>query len=597
MQTSVQKLPSMSKELFLFFMRPYYKYMFLLLLVVIGFSSIWPIDSYILKRVIDFAGEIHGTNSESGYLMALKWGGVFFIWWEVCNIVWRFYNFVYSRCIPQIQGDVINALYANIQYNNHTFFQRNLAGEITYRIVEASRAFVFCLNWLYTILLRQVFAVIISVCVLWTIDVYFALIFLIWIVCFFGILLFATLSMNKVSEDYASQRTIISGKLVDTITNIFSVRLYNNHAIERDYLNKFVKTSVKTNVDMQIYILKTRYVLSLSCSVMAACMIAYGIMSSNFGEISAGDMAMMIALMTSMSVEIWQVTEGIGGFVESLGAFTQTVDLVNASRDDESFNANNSIATMPDLQVSSGSIIFKDVCFRYENSDVVLQNLNVIIKGGQSVGLVGFTGSGKSTFLNMIHRLYTPISGSVFIDDQDIEDMSISSICRNISVIPQNPLLFDRTILDNIKYGSENATIAEVAEAARIAYIHDEIMALPNGYSTMCGEFGSKLSGGQRQRVIIARSILKNAPILLLDEATSALDNVTEKLIQKSLEHIMPGKTVIAIAHRLSTIQRMDRLLVFSEGKIVEDGTHAELLRKNGLYTKLWESQTAGFID
>ena len=249
-----------------------------------------------------------------------------------------------------------------------------------------------------------------------------------------------------------------------------------------------------------------------------------------------------------------------------------------------------------ELKVIRGAISFDRVLFHYKGITPLFHNKSVIIGAGQKVGLVGYSGSGKSTFVNLILRPYDVTEGSILIDGQDIRKCTQDSLRKNIAMIPQDPSLFHRTLIDNIRYGCENASDEEVVEAARRAHAHDFIAKLPQGYNSLVGERGVKLSGGQRQRIAIARAILKNAPILILDEATSALDSVVESDIQQSLWELMQGKTTIVIAHRLSTLLHMDRILVFEQGKIVEDGSHTQLLTKNGMYKTLWEAQVGGFL-
>ncbi len=209
---------------------------------------------------------------------------------------------------------------------------------------------------------------------------------------------------------------------------------------------------------------------------------------------------------------------------------------------------------------------------------------------------MGYSGSGKSTFVSLILRLYEVTDGRILIDGHDIKDITEDSLRRNIALIPQDPSLFHRSIMDNIRYGRTDATDEEVIEAAKSSHAHEFISRLPEGYQSLVGERGVKLSGGQRQRIAIARAILKKAPILILDEATSQLDSVTESYIQESFGALMQGKTTIVIAHRLSTLLHMDRILVFDKGKIVEDGTHHELLKSGGLYKTLWDAQVGGFL-
>ncbi len=254
----------------------------------------------------------------------------------------------------------------------------------------------------------------------------------------------------------------------------------------------------------------------------------------------------------------------------------------------------------PELAVRSGDVSFRGVSFRYQDAsskDVVFQNLNIHVKAGEKIGLVGPSGGGKTTLTKLLLRFEDVTSGEIAIDEQNIAHVTQASLRQSIAYVSQEPLLFHRSIRENIAYGNIDATDKEVLDAAKKASAHAFITKLPNGYETVVGERGVKLSGGQRQRIAIARAILKEAPILVLDEATSALDSASEKLIQSALTELMKDKTALVIAHRLSTIQKMDRILVLNEGAVVEDGSHKELLAKNGLYAKLWAHQSGGFIE
>jgi len=247
------------------------------------------------------------------------------------------------------------------------------------------------------------------------------------------------------------------------------------------------------------------------------------------------------------------------------------------------------------LQVSSGKIAFDNVSFQYGETRL-FENKHVEIGGGERVGLVGYTGAGKSTFVSLILRFFPLHQGKIVIDGQDIAGVSLESLRSQIALIPQDPVLFHRTIKENIAYGNLMATEAEIEQAAKLAHCDEFIRKIPKGYEAKVGERGTKLSGGEKQRIAIARAILADAPILILDEATSSLDSVTERYIQESLDQLMQNRTTLVIAHRLSTLSRMDRILVFDKGKIVEEGTHAVLLGKDGLYAKMWKMQVGGFL-
>jgi ATP-binding cassette subfamily B protein len=257
------------------------------------------------------------------------------------------------------------------------------------------------------------------------------------------------------------------------------------------------------------------------------------------------------------------------------------------------------VVDVPDavpLKITQGRIEFRNVCFEYEPDQPVFDGLNVVIEPGQRVGLVGYSGSGKSTFVSLMLRNYQPQSGRILIDGMDIQHVLLDSLHEQVSLIPQDPSLFHRSLKENIGYGRLAVDDAAIEEAARMAHADEFIRVMPEGYDSLVGERGVKLSGGQRQRIAIARVMLKDAPILILDEATSSLDSVTEKTIQENLDRAMGRKTVIAIAHRLSTIAHLDRILVFDQGRIVEDGGHNQLLAKQGFYHRLWTMQAGGFL-
>jgi ATP-binding cassette subfamily B protein len=288
---------------------------------------------------------------------------------------------------------------------------------------------------------------------------------------------------------------------------------------------------------------------------------------------------------------LWYLVQGVEECVELYGSVTQGLQTILAPP---------SIVDLPNampLAVSNGVIRFENVVFQYKSQEPLFNGLSITITAGQKVGLVGFSGSGKTTFINLILRIYDLSSGAIYIDDQNIADVTQESLRAAIGIVPQDPAFFNRSVMDNIRYGKPTASDDEVIEAAKKAHAHEFVVRMPQGYNAMIGERGAKLSGGQRQRLAIARAMLKNAPILILDEATSALDTVTEQKIQDALKILMEGKTVLAIAHRLSTIEAMDRILVFEKGTIVEDGSHQELITRDGVYARLWAMQSGGMLQ
>jgi len=309
------------------------------------------------------------------------------------------------------------------------------------------------------------------------------------------------------------------------------------------------------------------------------------------GLITVGDFALIQSYLVASFVQLWNFGNTIRRIFNAYADATEMVDIMNLPREIiDSPGAKN-------LRITAGTIEFRDVTFTFNETRKVLEHFNLSIESMEKIALVGPSGAGKTTVTKLLLRLYDVTKGGIYVDDQNIAHVTQDSLRLNISLVPQEPVLFHRTLMENIRYGKRDATDAEVIEAAKQAHCFEFISRYPYGFDTFVGERGVKLSGGERQRVAIARAILKNAPILILDEATSSLDSESEALIQDALTKLMHGKTVIAIAHRLSTIMKMDRIIVMENGQIALMGTHAELLaQESNLYKRLWEIQAGGFI-
>jgi ATP-binding cassette subfamily B protein len=382
----------------------------------------------------------------------------------------------------------------------------------------------------------------------------------------------------------------VNGKIVDAVTNILNAKLFARLDFEREFLDVFLEKEVATGRRTFWYMERIRWFQFTAAAILKIGTIYYALTLWDSGLISVGEFTMSMGLalliisdarnLTRRFLELFEYVGNIANGVETIVQTHEIVDAPNA---------------LP-LKVSHGRIEFKNVCFAYNANKPVFDGLNVVIESGQRVGLVGFSGSGKSTFVSLILRNFEPQSGQILIDGTDIQQVLIDSLHEQVSLIPQDPSLFHRSLKENIGYGRLNADDDAIAEAAHLAHADEFIQFMPEGYAALVGERGVKLSGGQRQRIAIARVMLKDAPILLLDEATSSLDSVTEKAIQENLDRVMGRKTVIAIAHRLSTIAHLDRILVFDQGRIVEDGGHEQLLALQGFYHRLWTMQAGGFL-
>jgi ATP-binding cassette subfamily B protein len=415
---------------------------------------------------------------------------------------------------------------------------------------------------------------------------------LVWIIV--ALILNTIFSKYKYKYDLAgsladSANTAI---LADTITNNVNVKLFCGYGREADRFaesaDRVRKLRAKSWNLMEVFLaINGILMVSLEIGIMY-----FAVMLWRRGLLTIGDFALIQAYILSLIQNVWQFGHLIQKTYE---------DFANAEEMTEVFNTPLEIAdakNAKDMAIKNGEIDFVDVSFCYNETRYILQNFNLEIKPKEKIALVGPSGAGKTTVARLILRMNDVSGGKILIDGQKISKVTLNSLWQSVGLVPQEPMLFHRSLFDNIRYGRPDATVDEVVAAAKMANCHDFISGFPEGYETKVGERGVKLSGGERQRVAIARAILFNNPILILDEATSSLDSESEHLIQEALDNLMKEKTVVVVAHRLSTIMKMDRIIVMNEGDIIEQGTHSALLKnKNGLYRRLWEIQAGGFIE
>ncbi len=406
--------------------------------------------------------------------------------------------------------------------------------------------------------------------------------------------------LGKLSEVQAELRSLVVGRVVDSYTNISTVKLFAHAEREDSYAREgmgWMLDSVNKSMRMSTYMTST---LSLLSGILIFTMSAMSIWLWHTGAITTGTIAFSIGLTLRLkAMSQWIIWE-VAGLFENIGIIQDSIETVARDR------LVTDVPNAKPLVVSKGEIVFDNVRFNYGKDKVegradIVDGFSLTVRAGEKVGLVGRSGAGKSTLANLLLRFYDLESGAIRIDGQDISQVQQESLRSKIGVVTQDTSLLHRSVVDNLRYGMPDATQAEVEAAAQKAHAGEFIANLVDpkgrkGYDAHVGERGVKLSGGQRQRVAIARVLLKNAPILVLDEATSALDSEVESAIQENLYTLMEGKTVIAVAHRLSTIAAMDRLIIMDKGRIVEEGTHKQLLKRNGLYANLWKRQSGGFL-
>jgi ATP-binding cassette, subfamily B, multidrug efflux pump len=476
------------------------------------------------------------------------------------------------------------------------FFQNDFAGRIATRVMQTGPALreslVASIVAVWYILVYGTSAVLLAASADW----WLALPILVWFAGYVVMLRIFVPRLRDRSMIMSEARSQLTGRIVDSYTNILTVKLFARARDEDAYVRDSIADHTgKFHASLR---LNTLFVFSLSTlnAALVTVSATLAILLWTRGQIEVGAVAMVLPLTWQIvnvsgwvAMQVTNIFENIGVVQEGMITIAKPLQLVDA----------------PDaepLVVSAGAIRFDDVRFGYGMERGVLNGLDLDIKPGEKIGLVGRSGAGKSTLVNLLLRFFDLESGRILIDGQDISRVTQESLRSQISVVTQDTSLLHRSIRSNINYGRPEASEAEVVDAAARAHANEFIPLLEDhygrkGFDSHVGERGVKLSGGQRQRIAIARVILKNAPILVLDEATSALDSEVEAAIQESLVELMEGKTVIAIAHRLSTIARMDRLVVMDRGRIVEQGSHAELLARGGHYAALWHRQSGGFLD
>ncbi|HAU3846172.1 TPA: ABC transporter ATP-binding protein [Legionella pneumophila] len=543
---------------------------------------------YSLKMIIDALG-VHSReeNIFSAVAPALWLGGGA---WFALIVILRLQNWWQGYVIPRFQADVRMSVMEYLSRQSYHYFSNQMAGGLANKVNDLPRALDSIFNIITWYAIAAFASIIVALILMCTINYWFAVILLSWIIFQLYISYRLSKKVDQYAKENAEDKSQLSGKIVDSLSNASVVKLFARSRDELAYISASQNMEVQSNKKLTIYMNIFRLYLDIPVTVMLVAMVYFLLTFWNKKLITTGDLVFIFNVSFSIMTQIWYLCHAIAEFFREIGIARQAIALLSAPIE---------VDDAPDakpLIVKEGKIEFDSVTFHYNQGKKVFENKSVIIKPKQRVGLVGFSGSGKTTFIHLILRLFNVESGKILIDGQDISQVSQDSLRSAISLIPQDTTLFHRTLMENIRYGNPDASDDEVVMASKQACCDDFISLLPDDYNTLVGERGIKLSGGQRQRVAIARAILKNTKILILDEATSQLDSLTEEAIQNSLWQLMESKTTIVIAHRLSTLLHMDRILVFEAGKIIEDGSHEELLAKDGLYKSMWDAQVGGFL-
>lgn len=589
MGAKVRNSKTMTLSKFFFtLVKPHKWYVISLFFTALYWGANNSISPYVLKLIIDKVA-IFETDKSAVFQAVKPFVILYIILWVLISIDMRLVDWIKLRFYPGVRFDIINTMFSYLNRHSYRYFQNNFSGSLSNKISDMQSSTI---NIFTTI--DDAFAQLVGLCIaiitMLIIHPIFALILFTWAVVFMIIAVAYFKPIQDLANRFATSKTTLVGKIVDSITNITNVRLFARSHYEDRLVEKAAFDTITKDRAMQKIILWMRIYWDISIIILIGANIYVLVDMYSKNQVTIGDFSFIISLSISIFYNLWYLASQFVVFAEEVGKCKQALTIITAPHD-----IDDQPGAKP-LVVNEGRIEFENVTFHYDEGAHLFKNKSVVIEPGQKIGLVGLSGSGKSTFVNLILRLFDVESGKIKIDGTNIQMVTQDSLRENIAMIPQDISLFHRSLLDNIRYGRVDATDEEVIEASKRAHCHEFVNQLPKGYRSLVGERGIKLSGGQRQRIAIARAMLKNAPILILDEATSALDSMTEKLIQDGLHELMAGRTTIVIAHRLSTLSEMDRILVFKGGRIVEDGPHATLIEKQGYYAQMWQMQAVGFL-
>ena len=506
----------------------------------------------------------------------------FLLFEGIANLVWRY---VGGKFMPYFCSLVYKDIFVAIHHQSVHFFNEEMAGKIaskTKNIVSGIREIYAHIVFG---LIRPITGILVSLFLICRADLQMGLVITVLNLIFMTVIILIRRKIGSFSEKRARFHAETDGVFIDTVTNSDLVKSFANYFYEKGRFYHVLRTAVraeqKERTKDAIFDFQGKMVFYSVYLLSSICVFYYWYL----GRLVLADVVMSTSLLTGLMMEVNNIGFFAGEFAQQYGQVKDGLELVFSPR---------AVEDLPDahnINMRGRAINFDNITYHYASKENLFENFNLKIKSGEKVGLVGHSGSGKSTLIKLLVRYFDVIKGKVTVGGENVKEVRQESLRAKIAVIPQDTALFNRTIMENIRYGNINASDEEVVEAAKQAYADEFIKELPNGYDSKVGERGVMLSGGERQRIAIARAILKNAPILILDEATSALDNKSEAVVQQAIDNLMKDRTVLVIAHRLSTIRNADYIAVVNNGRIVERGSHEKLLANEGEYAALYKTQ------
>ncbi len=541
-----------------------------------------------LKDFIDIISVASPTDATPGIVTALWLFALFtFLAWGLRRLQFLLIAKLESRVMSDLSTSSFNYI---INHSYH-FFVSNFVGSLVRRVTRYAKSYEVIADAILFQLFPGVLLAGGIIFILYLRHPLLGLGLAVWLVLFLSLQIFLINRIHSYRVKAAEDDSAVTGVLSDALSNQSTAALFSGIRHERRRFAESVGQLQKSRYrawrsDDNVWAIQGFLIATVNIGLLFGALVLW-----RRGLLSVGDFVLIQTYLLTLFERLVQAGREIKHVFSAIAEATEMSEILRIPHE---------IRDNPDavpLVIQKGEIVFDNVDFKYFDGHPVLSKFSLIVKGGEKVAFVGPSGAGKTTVTKLLLRLYEITGGEIRIDGQNINTVTLESLRKHIGFVPQDPVLFHRNLLENIRYGRQDATEEEVMEAAKRAHCHEFILRMPHGYQTLVGERGIKLSGGERQRIAIARAILKNAPILVLDEATSALDSESESLIQDAFETLMEGKTVIAIAHRLSTVIKMDRIVVIEEGKVTAEGSHEDLLAQEGRYQTLWNIQAGGFTD
>jgi len=586
----VTDIPATPFAFIWFIVRPYWKWLLFAVILVFLQQLFSDLQSYAFKGFIDAAN----LHEQQGSSLRLVFFWIFaspaLLLLSVLAI--RSSQFLMNYFTVYARTATIKKLFEHLSLHSISYFNDRFSGALSSRVSVVSGSVSRLVYQFVNGILGIIFSLIVTLFLINSASSTLALAFVTGFIVLVPINYFLTRKQVELSAKMVESGVRLQGQVIDAITHISTVQQYVRRNYEIERIDESIKEYRDADVASDNFRERVLLINNIIVWIFIATIIIWAFLFWSRDLMTVGQLIMITTLTLGFMRALTHIGQSLNNLMEFYGEVREGLKEILLP---------HSIIDRPEarkLIVDDGVVTFENSTFAYDKDPRnVFENLSFIVKGGEKVGIVGTSGAGKTTLMKLLLRQHDLIDGGITIDGQDIRNVTQESLRENISVVPQEPMLFHRTIRENIMYGKLDATEGEMIEVAKKAQAHDFIELLPQKYDSLVGERGVKLSVGQRQRVAIARAFLKNAPILILDEATSALDSESEVAVQKALQALMEGKTVFAIAHRLSTLRGMDRILVFKDGKIVEDGAHLALLKnKEGTYASFWSHQAGGFI-